>query len=154
MWWPCRHSRGGFPTSQNVISFTDLPDELLPEELRAFSDPLRRQQTFLSCLGKREKAPIVQTIFDLYEREVKKFMLDIREETLRNVLSVVDPKRIIAALGDEMVIAALGEEKVISALGDDKIIAALLKNKPLLQLLLAKLDTEQLRKTLEEKSHN
>lgn len=44
-----------------VISFVDLPDELLPEELRVFSDPTRRQQTLLACLGKKEKAPIVET---------------------------------------------------------------------------------------------
>jgi hypothetical protein len=137
-----------------VISFTDLPDELLPEELRAFSDPARRQQTFLACLGNKEKAPIVETIFDLYESEVKKIMLNIREESLRNVLSVVAPERIIAALGDERVIEALGEEKLLAALGDEKVMAALLQNEQLLNALLAKLDRQKLRKVLEEKSPN
>ncbi len=146
-----------------VISFINLPDELLPEELQAFSDSARRQHLFLSCLGNKEKSPIVETIFDLYESEVKKIMLNIREESLRNVLSVVAPERIIAALGDERVISALGEEKIISALGeekiisalgDEKVISALLRNEQLLKSLLAKLDPERLRKMLEEKSPN
>jgi hypothetical protein len=191
-----------------VISFTDLPDELMTEELRAFSDPARRQQTFLACLGNKEKAPIAETIFDLYESEVRKIMLNIREETLRNVFSVVDPKRIVAALGEEKIIAALGDEKIIAALGDEKIIAALgdekiiaalgdekiiaalgdekiiaalgkqklqaalskedllaavnreeminalVGNESFLKALLAKLDAEQLRKMLEEKTRH
>ncbi|MCI0694325.1 hypothetical protein L0337_20245 [candidate division KSB1 bacterium] len=128
-----------------LISFIDLPDELLPEELQAFSDSVRRQHLFLSCLGNKEKAPIVETIFDLYESEVKKIMLNIREESLRNVLSVVAPERIIAALG---------EEKIIAALGNEKVITALMQNEQLLKALLAKLDPEQLRKMLEEKSRN
>jgi hypothetical protein len=119
-----------------VISFADLPDELLPDELRAFSDPAKRQQTFLSCLGDKERAPIVETIFDLYESEVKKIMLNIRQESLKNILS------------------AVGEEKIIAALGDEKIIAALLRNEQLLKSLLAKLDAKQLRKMLEEKGRN
>lgn len=155
-----------------VISFTDLPDELMTEELRAFSDPVRRTQTLISCLGDQEKAPIVETIFDLYESEVKRIMLNIREESLRNVLSVVDPKRIVAALGDEKIIAALGDEKIIAALGDEKIIAALgdekiiaavsreeminllAGNESFLKALLAKLDAGQLQKILDEKSRH
>jgi hypothetical protein len=155
-----------------VISFTDLPDELMTEELRAFSDPTRRRQALISCLGDQEKAPIVETIFDLYESEVKRIMLNIREESLRNVLSVVDPKRIVAALGDEKIIAALGDEKIIAALDKQKLQAALTKddllaavnreeiinalagNESFLKALLAKLDAEQLRKMLEEKSRH
>jgi len=155
-----------------LISFTDLPDELLPEELQAFSDAVRRQRIFLSCLGNKEKAPIVETIFDLYESEVKKIMLNIREESLRNVLSVVAPERIIAALGDEKVIAALGKQKLQAALNKEELLQALSKedllaalnredminaligNEDFLKAFLAKVDPEQLRKMLEEKSRN
>ncbi|MCI0691556.1 hypothetical protein L0337_06055 [candidate division KSB1 bacterium] len=155
-----------------VISFTALPDELLPEELQAFSDSARRRHIFLSSLGNKEKTPLVEAIFDLYESEVRKIMLNIREESLRNVLSVVPPEKIIAALGDEKIIAALGDERIIAALGDEKIIAALgdekvfaalgddrviatlLRNEQLLKSLLAKLDPEKLRKMLEEKNRN
>jgi len=98
-----------------VISFTEAPDELVPEALRVFCDAARRRQTFMSSLGDQEKAPIVETIFDLFESEVKHIMLNIREETLRNVLSVVDKKKIISALGEEKVISALGKEKIIAA---------------------------------------
>ncbi len=128
-----------------VIAFGDLPDELLPEELRAFTNQTRRQHLFLSCLGKQEKSPIVEAIVDLYESEVRNIMLNIREESLRNILSVVEEKRIISALGEEKIIAALSEEKII---------AALLKNEHLLKALLAELDVEQLQKMLEEKKHN
>jgi hypothetical protein len=155
-----------------VISFVDLPDELTLEELCAFSDPLRRQQIFLSSLGNKEKVPIVEAILDLYESEVKKVMLNIREKSLRNILSAVGTKKvvsalgdkrvvaalgdkkIIAALGDKKIIAALGDERVIAALGDEKIIAALLRNKKLLKSLLAKLDDKELRRMLKEKSYN
>ena len=98
-----------------VISFTEVPDELVPEALRVFCDAARRRQTLLSCLGNQEKAPNVETIFDLFESEVKHIMLNIREETLRNVLSVVDNKKIISALGEERIISALGKEKIIAA---------------------------------------
>ncbi len=155
-----------------VTVFADLPDELIPEELAVFSDPVRRQKIFLASLGHQEKTPIVETIFDLYESEVRKIMLNIREESLKNILAALGEKKIISvlgedriisalgeekvisALGEEKVISALGEEKIFSALGDQKVIAALLKNEQLLKLLLAKLDAEQLRKMLEEKNRH
>jgi len=105
----------------------------------------------------------VETIFDLYESEVKKIMLNIREESLRNILSAVGAKRIVAALGDEETISTLGEEKIISALGEEKIISALGKQKiiaalggseNLLKELLATLTPEQLRQMIEETSRN
>jgi hypothetical protein len=121
-----------------VISFTDAPDESIPEELQAFSDPVRRKRIFLSSLGDTEKAPLVETILDLYESEVKKIMLNMRNESLKNILSFVGEKKIISALGEERVISALGEKKILAALGDKKIISAILGNKQLLKSLLAK----------------
>ena len=146
-----------------VIAFADLADEMLPEELQAFTNRDRRLQLFLSCLGNKKKSPIVETILDLYESEVKKVMLNIREKSLKNILSVVDKKKIVAALGEKKMISMLGEEKVISALGekkifstlgDKKMVAAFLKNKQLLQALLAQLDAEQLRDVLAKKERN
>jgi hypothetical protein len=146
-----------------VISLIDLPDELIPEELQAFTDAMRRQRLFLSCLGNKEKAPIVETIFDLYESEVRKIMLNIREESLKNILSAVGEKKIISALGEERVISALGKQKLqaalnkedhLAALSHEDLVAAMLGNEQLLKLLLAKLDPAQLRKMLEEKNRN
>lgn len=152
-----------------VIAFGDLPDEMLPEELRAFTNRDRRQQLLLSCLGNKKKSPIVETILELFESEVKNIMLNIREKTLKNILSVVEGKKMAAALGEKRLISLLGEKKVISALGKKKLIAALgaegvisalgdkrtvaafLKNKQLLQALLAQLDAEQLRDVLAKK---
>jgi len=51
------------------------------------------------------------SLFDLYESEVKKIMLNIREESLRNILSAGGAPKIVAALGDAEVISAPGEEK-------------------------------------------
>jgi len=146
-----------------VIAFAGLPDERLPEELQAFADPIRRQKVFLASLGDQEKSSLVETIFDLYENEVRNYMLNIREESLRNIPSVVDEKRIISALGEakvisalreEKVISALGEDKIFSALGNEKIIKALLRNEQLLKLLLAELDAGKLRERHEEKNRH
>jgi len=113
--------------------------------------------------------------------EVKNIMLNIREKTLKNILSVVEGKKMAAALGEKRlisllnekkaistagrkklvsalgakgVISALGEERVISALGDKKMVAALLKNKQLLRSLLTQLDAKQLRDVLAKKDRN
>ncbi|GEM_PF-3916760 len=81
-------------------------------------------------------------------------MLNIREKTLKNILSVVEDKKMAAALGEKRLISMLGEEKVIAALGDKKIVAALLKNKQLLRSLLSQLDAEELRGMLARKNRN
>jgi len=164
-----------------VIAFGDLSDEMLPEELQAFTNRDRRRQLLLSSLGNKKKSPIVETILDLFESEVKNIMLNIREKSLKNILSAVGDKKIvstlgakrvvsalgkekfisalgeekvISALGKEKVISALGEEKIFSTLGDKKIIASLLKNKQLLQSLLDQLDAKQLRGALAKKDRN
>jgi hypothetical protein len=156
----------------HVIAFGNLPDEMLPEELQAFTNRDRRRQLLLSSLGNKKKSSIVETILDLFESEVKNIMLNIREKSLKNILSAVGDKKIvstlgakrvvsalgkekfISALGEEKVISALGEEKIFSALGNKKIIASLMKNKQLLQALLAQLDAEQLRDVLAKKERN
>jgi len=146
-----------------VIIFSELPEELIPEELRAFSDPEKRRKTLLACLGDYEKAPIAETIFDLYESEVKKLMPKMREEALMRILSFVPPKNFVAALGDKRVIAEigekkvlamLGEEKILAALDDKKVVAALLKNEKLLKALLTKIDDKRRRKIVNGKRRN
>jgi hypothetical protein len=72
-------------------------------------------------------------------------MLNIREESLKNILSVVPDEKIIAALGKEKLLAALSKEEMIAALGGKE---------NLLKMLLAELDPKQLHKLLEEKSMN
>ena len=142
-----------------VIIFSELPEEFLPEELRAFTDSEKRRQTLLACLSDYEKAPIAETIFDLYESEVKKLMPKMREETLLRILSFVPPqkfvaalgaekvisllgdKRIISTLGDKRILSALGDERIVAALGQKRILAALLKNEKLLKALRAKINT-------------
>lgn len=119
-----------------VIAFANLPDERLPEELQAFADPARRRKVFLSSIGDQEKVSLIETIFDLYESEVRNYMLNIREESLRNILSVV------------------GEEKIFSALGNEKVIKALLRNEQLLKLLLAELEAGKLRERREEENRH
>ena len=146
-----------------IISFADLPDKLVPEELRVFCDPERRQQTLLSCYGDEEKKPIVETIFDLYESEVIKTMLNIKEESLKRIVEGVGKRKIIDAMGKEDVISLLGEEDVISLLGEDKIvstlgkkriIAALGGSENLLKELLATVSREKARQLIEENGHN
>ena len=144
-----------------VISFADAPEELVPEELRAFCDKIRRRQTFLECVNNQEKAQIAETIFDLYESEVKHIMLNLREETLRNVFSEMDPRKFIAAFGVERLFTVLGEDQIAAALGQeklakvaasidkDKLIAAMGGSENLLRTLLASLTPEQRRQLLE-----
>lgn len=126
--------RGELGVTAYVICYADLPEQLVPEELQAFTSSARREKVFLSALGRREKNPLVETIVDLYESEVKKIMLNIREESLKNILeavglpkivSVLGAERVISLLGEDRFISALGEEKVISALGEEKVISAL-----------------------------
>lgn len=81
-------------------------------------------------------------------------MLNIREESLKNILSVVPNEKIIAALGDEKIIAALGKEKLLTALSKEEMITALGGKENLLRTLLAELDPKQLHKLFEEKSMN
>jgi len=128
-----------------IISFTDLPDKLVPEELRVFCDPGRRRETFLSCYRDKDKEPIVEAMFDLYESEVTKTMLNITEESLKNILEGV---------GEERIIPLLDEKKVISTLGEDRIIALLGGTENLTKKLLARMKPEQRRQVIEENGNN
>jgi hypothetical protein len=51
----------------SVIAFGDPPDESMPEELRVFSNPARRQSIILSQLVSGQPSPLLEAILDLYE---------------------------------------------------------------------------------------
>ncbi|MGH7595588.1 MAG: hypothetical protein ACREOI_04510 [bacterium] len=130
-----------------VISIADLPDDLASEELQAFSDPIRRKHAFLSCIGNEEKAPIVETIFDLYENEVNEIMaLNIRDESVKNAVKALGVQRVIASLSKEELLAALKKEDILKILRKEDFLAALSEEdiaalggkERLLQLLMAK----------------
>ncbi len=129
-----------------LIAIEDLPDELAPEELQVFSNPVRRQRVFLSCLGKGAKKTIMDTLIDLYESAVIKLMapLNIRPESM--------PK-FIKALGKEKVIAALSKKDILAALSQDDVIAAM-GEKETLKALLAKLGRKRLHKMIDQINRN
>jgi hypothetical protein len=139
-------------TRSDVICYGDLPEHVLPEELQAFTNAARREKVFLSSLGRQEKSRLVETIFDLYESEVKRIMLNIREESLKNILEAVGLPKIVAALGEEKVISLLGEERVISALGEERVISALGEEKVISALgedrIISALDKKKLQAAL------
>lgn len=91
-----------------LISFVDLPDEVTPEELQAFSNPARRQPIILLQLESGQSSPILEAIFDLYESEVQT-MIDLKEETLVKIIKGVDQEKLIAAIK-----MTLGQEKLLT----------------------------------------
>ena len=130
-----------------LISIEDLPDEMVPEELKVFSNPQRRRQVFLSCLGKKEKQAIMDALSDLYESEVSKLMgfYDAKPSTVR---------KYVKAIGKERVAAALSKEDHLAALSEKDLIAALRGKEHILKALLADLKPEQRQKLLLQSSRN
>jgi len=61
----CRRSH---PVSY-VIVLKEAPDELLPEELQAFSSRERRLRILRAALQKNKKSPLLEAMFILYGRE-------------------------------------------------------------------------------------
>ena len=131
----------------HLISIEDLPDENVPEELKVFSNPQRRRQVFLSCLGKKEKQAIMDALSDLYESEVSKLMgfYDAKPSTVR---------KYVMAIGKEKVAAALSKEDHLAALNKKDIIAALGGKERLLKALVADLSPVQRQKLLLQSSRN
>ncbi len=129
-----------------LISIEDLPDELAPEELQVFSNPQRRQQVFVLCFGRREKKPILDTMFDLYESEVNKLMAlyDIKPKSMRKYIEAMGREKVIAALRKDELLAALSQEDVIAAMGEEE----------LLKSLLTKLGRKRLQKLLDQIGRN
>jgi hypothetical protein len=121
-----------------LIVFEDLPDELTPEELQAFSNPARRQPIILSQLASGQSNPILEAIWDLYESEVHK-MITLKEETLDRLLKGVDQEKLIAAIT-----RTVGQEKLLAAFNKEEI----------LRQMLAELGPDQLRKMLDQINGN
>ncbi len=158
-------SRGIFKRKSDLVSYLisieDLPDELLPEELQVFSNAARRKQVFLSCYDDPNKRSLLDTITDLYEKEVVEFMatLNIREESMPKYIDALGRQRVIAAFSKEELMAALSKEELmaalskeehIAALSEDDLLTALQRKEQLLKSLLAKMEPEKLRKLMAE----
>jgi hypothetical protein len=157
----CRHSA----FAAYLISLEDLPDKQVPEELKIFSNPKRRRQVFLSCIGKKEKQPIMDALTDLFESEVFKLMgfYDAKPSTVRKFVKALGKEKVVAALSKEErmaglskkdLIAALSKKDLIAALSEKDIIVALRGKERILKSLLADLTPEQRQKLLEQRSRN
>jgi hypothetical protein len=125
-------TKGVFKRDSDMVSylivFNELPDEITPEELQAFSNPKRRQRLILSQLANRQSSPLLEAVLELYESEVQK-MINIKEDTLERLLKGVDQDRLIAAftkaIEPEKFLAALKKEDMIAALGEKEILKSL-----------------------------
>jgi hypothetical protein len=115
-----------------LICFSELPDEQTPEELRAFSNPARRQPIILSELEGRKLTPLLEAILELYESEVFKIMA-VKQETI---------KRYIEALGRENFFAFFNKEDHLAALGKEK--------EEVLKYFLAELGPDQLKQMIDQ----
>jgi hypothetical protein len=162
----CRRSH---PVSY-VISIEDSPDELLPEELQAFSNPERRKRVLLAALKKGGQSPIVEAIFNLYKSEVEQIMT--REALAQKLVKIVGENKILALLDKQKVmkslnkedhlralnkedhLRALDKEDHLRALGEEGLLAALSRNEQLLKTAMTKLKPEKRRKIFNAVSRN
>jgi hypothetical protein len=135
-----------------LISFEDLPDELTPEELRVFSNPVRRQPIILSQLAGGQSTPILEAILDLYESEVLNLMA-IKQETINRLVEAVGREKILATFRKEDLLATFRKEDLVAALSKEDLLAALNKEDVLRQLL-AELGPDQLRQMIDQISRN
>jgi hypothetical protein len=146
-----------------MICFSELPDEQTPEELRAFSNPARRQTIIMSELERGKLTPLLEAIFELYESEVYKIMA-LKQETIRRYVEALGPEKftavinkqaLLAALRKEDHLAALSKEDLVAALSKEDLLAALGKEKEeVLQYLLAGIPPDQLQQLLANSGHN
>ena len=130
-----------------LIVFNETADELIPEELRAFTDRRRRLQTLIGSLSNFHKTSLIETILDLYESEVKEAMLNVRDEAVRNILSVLSTQKIVALIGKEEVAKEFSKEDFLKALSQDDMISAMGPEETL-KALIAKLGAEQVQKMI------
>jgi len=153
-----------------LIPFNGLPDELTPEELRAFSNPARRQPIILSELTQERLSPILEAIIELYESEVLNIMA-VKQETIKRYIQALGPEKFSAALSKEHHLAALRKEDLLAALRKEDHLAALrkedhlaalskedhlaaLSDDDMLKRLLAKLGAERLSKMFDQARPN
>lgn len=144
----CRRSH---PVSY-VISIEDSPDELLPDELQAFSNPKRRMRALLTALQKGNNSPIVEAMFNLYESEVDQLMT--REALAKKLVKIAGAKKVLAAIDKEEVVKSLDKKELLKALSREDIVAAALRDKQLMKMLLANLKPAQKRQIAKASSRN
>ena len=135
-----------------LIPFNGLPDELTPEELRAFSNPARRQPIILSELTRGQTSPLFEALIELYESEVFKIMA-VKQETINRYVEALGPEKFSAALSKEHHLAALSKEDHLAALSKEDLLAAL-SDDDMLKRLLAKFGAERLSKMFDQARPN
>ncbi len=148
-----------------VIAFGDPPDESMPEELRVFSNPARREPIILNELERGRSSPLLEAILDLYESEVLKLMA-VKQETIERFIDTMGEEKIMAILSQKMgreklfanfrkedLLAALSKEDLLAALGKEDVIAAF-GEEEILKSLQAKLGSEQFRQLIDRFSRN
>ncbi len=157
-------SKGIFQRDSDMVSylivFEDLPDEVTPEELQAFSNPASRQKVILAELAKGRSTPILEAILELYESEVQK-MIDIKEETLVRLLKGVNQEKLIAAISktveQDKLLSAFNKEdmlkQLLASFSKEDMIAAFGEG-DVMKLLQAKLGSDELRKMLDQINGN
>lgn len=145
-----------------LVVFSETADELIPEELRAFTDRRRRLQTLIASLNNFHKASLIETILDLYGSEVKEIMANVRDESARTILSALSTQKIVALIGKDEVakefskedhLTALSKEDHLMALSKDDMISAIGPEETL-KALIAKLGAEQVQKMVGQMSQN
>jgi len=144
-----------------LIPFNGLPDELTPEELRAFSNPTRRQPIILSELNRGRVSPLFEALIELYESEVSKIMA-VKQETLNRFIEALGRDKILtlfrkeehmAVLQKEDLLAALSKEDHLAALSKEDLLAAL-SDDDMLKRLLAKFGADRLSKMFDQARPN
>jgi len=144
-----------------LICFEELPDEVTPEELRAFSNSERRLPIILSHLQRGKLTPLLEAILELYESEVFRIMA-VKQETINRYIEALGREKFLAAFNKEDHLAALRKEDLLTALRKEDLVAALSKEDHLAALsqedmlgeLLARLGYNQLQRLLAMNSHN
>ena len=130
-----------------LICFSELPDEQTPEELRAFSNPARRQPIIKSELARGKMTPLLEAIFELYESEVYKIMA-IKQETIQRCVEALGPEKFLAVIDKQKLLAALSKEDHLAALSKEDHWAALSKEDILSGELFARFSPSQLQQLL------
>jgi hypothetical protein len=146
-----------------LICFGALPDEVTPDELRAFSNPARRQSIILSELERGKLTPLLEAIVELYESEVFRIMA-VKQETIKRYIEALGPEKFLAVLKKEDIVAtlrkedhlaALSKEDLVAALSKEDLLAALGKEKEeVLQYLLPGIPPDQLQRLLANSGHD
>lgn len=129
-----------------LICFGALPDEVTPEELRAFSNPARRRPIIVSELERGKSTPLLEAIVELSESEVFKIMA-VKQETIQRYIDALGREKFLAALSKEEHMSVLSKEDYLAALSKQDLLSAL-SEEDLFKELLAKLGANQLQQML------